>query len=485
MLFRTYISKFNTIIKDKELNTGINPIGELVYGSSVSRMLVYFDHTKIKKLIEDKTCPDITKFKHVLKITNAGSLDFTQIHCGEISSITDDVKIRAASFDLIFFLIPKSWDGGKGFDYQKTFFNQGYYGKGCQGNFQNSNKLLSTQGCNWYQCRNGMKWDEEGVYSNERLSIEYDNFSSTHGSSIIIGRQRFDIGNENISLDITDIFNKFIIDDLSNYGIGIAFTPMTELVGGEIEHYVGFLTNKTNTYFAPYVESYYDDYISDDRSYFALDKKNKLYLYCNIGGHLTNLDELPTCTIDEKEYEVKQYSKGVYYVDVEFSHHEYAPNTMLYDIWGNLKYQGVLLDDVELDFVLKGNNIFFNIGNTIEQSTTLIPTISGINHNEDIKRGDVRKIVIIPKVEYGKNIAELVNNMEWRLYIKDGTREIDVIPYEKVNKTLAENFVQLDTSMLFPQEYHIDIKFNYNLEMIMHHDVLKFKIIDDLNNKYS
>ena len=58
-------------------------------------------------------------------------------------------------------------------------------------------------------------WDEEGVYSNETLSKEYDKFSSDCGSSIIIGRQHFDIGNENIKLDITDIFNKFITGEFT------------------------------------------------------------------------------------------------------------------------------------------------------------------------------------------------------------------------------------------------------------------------------
>ena len=75
--------------------------------------------------------------------------------------------------------------------------------------------------------------------------------------------------------------------------------------------------------------------------------------------------------------------------------------------------------------------------------------------------------------------------MEYRVYIKDGTREIDVIPYEKVHKSFIENYILIDTSMLIPQRYYIDIKFKYNLEMIMHHNVLEFDIVDDLNNKYN
>ena len=40
--------------------------------------------------------------------------------------------------------------------------------------------------------------------------------------------------------------------EIPNYGIGIAYTPMTELNSGEVEHYCGFLTHKTNTFFEPF-----------------------------------------------------------------------------------------------------------------------------------------------------------------------------------------------------------------------------------------
>ena len=415
-----------------------------------------------------------------------GSLDFTQVHCNEISSITDDIKIRAASFDLIFFLIPKFWDNGKGFDYTKTFFNQGYYGKLCTGTKSDSSRLLSTDGCNWYQARNGYLWDEEGIYSNLTLSKEYDNFSSEQGSSIIIGRQHFDIGNENIYLDITDIFNKFMMGELENYGIGIAYTPMLELTEGKIENYTGFLTNKTNTFFEPHVESFYDDYVSDDRNNFALDKNNKLYLYCNIGGRCENLDEIPTCSVEGKEYEVKQFSKGIYYIDINLSRNDFKANTMLFDTWGNIIYQGTKLYDAELDFVVKSNAIHFNIGNSIEDSNRLVPTIHGINYNEKIFRNDdIRKVVVDCRVEYAKNKSEFVKNIKYRLYIKDGEREITIHPYSNVNMSFIENYFVLYMDDLIPQRYYIDIKILYNIEEITYKDVLEFDIINSLDNKYS
>ena len=486
MLTRTYISTFNTIIKDSTINTGINPVGELIYGMETTRLLVYFDHSKVKEMVENNIYPDTSKLKHYLKITNAGSLDFTQMHCGETSSIGTSTKIRATSFDLIFFLIPQEWDGGKGFDYAHTFVNQGYYAKSCYGNDQNTSKLLSEDGSNWFQAKNGYEWDEDGVYSNTTLSKEYDKFSSSEGSNIIFARQHFDIGNENINIDITEIFNKFISGELENYGIGIAFSPMLELKESEVENYIGFLTHKTNTFFEPYVETHYMDNISDDRANFFLDKNNKLYLYCNIGGNVEDLDELPTCEVNGQSYEVKQFSKGIYYIEINLSRSDYKPNTMLFDVWDNIIYKGTKLEPVELDFVVKSNTTFFNIGNSLQESIKSTPKIYGINQDEKIFRNnDIRKVNVLNRIQYDRNKTQLLDNIYYRLYINDGTREVSVIPFTPMNKSFLENYFLLDCEMLIPQEYHLDIKVKYNQEYTTYKDVLRFKIVDNLNNKYN
>ena len=484
MLTRTYISKINTIIKDSDLNTGLNPVSELLYGKHTSRMLLYFDHTNLKKLVCDKVFPDMSKLTHILKITNAGSIDFTQVHCNEISSLDETTKIRTSSFDLIVFLIPNEWDGGKGYDYTYSFFNQGYYGANCGQNGQDTARLISSEGCNWFQRRNGLEWAENCVYSNDTLSNEYEKFSATEKSEIVIARQRFDIGNENISIDITEVVNKFISGELENYGLGIAYAPMLERTEDEVEHYVGFLTHKTSSFFMPYIETRYDDYIDDDRSNFILGKQNKLYLYCNIDGELVNLDEIPTCEVNGTSYEVKQFSKGIYYIDITLSKNDFKAPTMLYDVWGNIKYQGEEIDDVELDFVVK-NGGYFNIGKTIEESTKLVPVIYGINENERIQRGDVRKVGINPRIEYNKSDSMITSKMEARVYVKDGQRELDVIPFHRINKTDTECYFIIDTNILLPQKYYIDIKVIYNQEEIVHHNTLSFFITDNLNNKYN
>lgn len=483
MVYKTYISKFNTIVEDSDLNVGINPIAELNYGNIVTRMLLYFDCNKLKEMYSNNITRDLGKFKHILKLTNCGTADYTRLHCGKLSDISDGLQYRATSFDIIFFLIPKEWDGGKGFDSKYTLFNQGFLGNKCNILPQDTKKLISTDGANWYQAKNGYPWNENGVYSIDTLQKEYDKFAINE-SNIIIARQHFDIGNENINVDITETVNKFILGELNNYGIGIAFTPMYELSKDGKDNYVGFFTDKTNTFFEPYLESVYDDIISDDRSHFILDKWNRLYLYCNIGGNPTDLDVMPICTIDDVDYKVNHQFKGVYYVDIMLESDKYKPNTMLYDIWSNIVYRGKMLQNVELDFTLKSNDNWFNIGSSTIEYPRYEPTITGIKNNEQIHRGDIRKLNIIARVPYNTNKAALINNVEIRFYVKDGDREIDVIPYDKVNKTFLENYYMIDTNMLIPNQYFVDVRLKYNGETIIKKEILEFTILNNITNKY-
>lgn len=502
MYYFTYISKANSIIRDSELNTGINPIQELIYGKNLTRILYYFDHSKIKEMMEDGTFPDHSKITHRLKIKNAGSVDFTQLHTTETSSIDNSIKRRASSFDLIFFLVPKAWDAGKGFDYSSNALNEDFY----DNKQKDRRRLLSTDGCNWYQARNGIDWDEEGVYSNDTLSEEYNKFSSTEGSKIVFARQRFEVGNESIDLDITNIVNKFVYGELTNYGIGVAFSPLLERLGddknsllSETENYVGFFGPNTNTYFEPYVVTHYNDFINDDRSNFVLNKDNRLYLYCNLGGTLTDLDQNPTVTIKDDNEEVvndasgkpleniesTHYSKGIYYIDLKVSSNEYDADTMLYDTWDNIVFNGSTLDPVELDVTLKNPNLFFNVGNKLEANERFTPSVGGINDGEDILRGDKRKVNVYARMQFTSSDAKLINGMEYRLYIRDGLDEMNILPWEPVNKTYLENYFVIDTSMLLPQKYYVDIKIKYGMEEIIHHDVLHFKIVNDTTNRFA
>lgn len=476
---KTFISKSNTLVKDSKVNLSLNPVMELNYGNMLTRGIVYFDHNKIRKMVEDKVYPDMTKLKHVLHMTNAASVNDRKINCPMMTSDHTSDKMRAISFDLIFFLIPQPWDSGRGFDYERDLY-------------ETSNRSYSIDASNWYNYSTYCKWDSEGIYTTDKLSKELDAFTSVNGnlSQIIIGYQHFDKGNEPIELDITEVVNKFITGELCNFGIGIAFSPLYEDITLDYSQYVGFFTQHTNSFYEPYVETTYDDYINDDRVDFYLDKPNKLYFFSNIGGKNVNLDELPVVEVNGIEYESKQSTKGVYYIEIELSSSEYEENTMFYDTWKNLKYNGKNIPDVELSFTTKSQNDYYRMGlptieNTTKANTKYIPYIYGIQYHELILRGDIRKIGVECKIPYTSNQIYAVDNLEYRLYTKNGQDEITVIDYSKVEKAYNTNYFLIDTNDLIPSRYYIDIKVSYDMEEIYHKDVLEFDIVNDKTEKFN
>lgn len=482
MRTRSYIDKFATIISDSDINTGLNPVGRLTYGDGVTRMLIHFDLEKVRSLVEDKTFADRSKLTHRLKMYNAGLIDFSALHCVWGSEFSDkDVK-RASSFDLIFFRIPKTWDNGKGSEYTRNTLITDYYSKPCGNGCLDNGAVVSTDGANWFQRRNGMPWDEEGVYSNEFLSSEYQKFGAGE-ESVIIGRQRFDLGNEDIDIDVTCYVNGVLDGEYENHGIGIAFAPATENEDGEYGKYVGFCSHTNPTFFQPYMETTYGVTITDARGNFHAGKANRLYLYVEEDGNGVNLDELPTCEIDGKGYEVKQATKGVYYAEISIPKGKYRTDTMLYDTWGNIKVGGEEKPDVELDFSVK-NDGYLNIGNSTANQKTFSVSTYGIDHKERVIQGDVRRVGVNVRENYTKGTADSVGSIEYRLFVMDGTREVTVYDWENVNTGLYENYFIIDTNDLVPQRYHVDVRVKYGRSSIIHHKTLEFDVVGQKNNLF-
>jgi hypothetical protein len=324
----------------------------------------------------------------------------------------------------------------------------------------------------------------DGVYSTKTIEEQLSLYNSGE-DSIIVGKQHFDIGNEDLSIDITETFNKFITGELDNYGLCLAFSPEFENMELQDENYVGFFTNRTNTFFEPYVETIYTDSVADDRNNFVLGRDNRLYLYSNIGSRLENLDNIPTCMIDDTEYEVKQGGKGMYYASVTLPETAFTSPTMLYDTWGGITYHRKDFKPVELEFTTKQVSSFFNIGSSVEEAQGFTTTTYGINEGEKIKRGDARKVCFIFKKDYERNVGLHVDYVDVRLYVMDGTSQVEVFPYLRTERTANEVYFMIDTSILLPSIYHMDVKVKNGMEMIEHHNILSFEIIGEENNKYA
>lgn len=460
MIRHIFLDKCNTIFEDSDYNTGYNPVAELNVGGTISRILLHFNTDEIEK----EFGKDNFNLKHTLKMTNCGSINLPAINDDIFSDCS--IKKRAASFDIIAFKIPFEWDGGRGFH---------YYGD----EVKETKKVLSTEGSSWYNAKTGVEWDEYGVYLNRTLLEEYNNNYGINENSFIIGKQHFDTGTENLEMDITKYVNDVLNGKCKNYGIGLAFAPLYENETSE-NKYIGFFTNHTNTFFTPYIETVSNNNVIDNRTNFHLGVKNKLYFFVSDNGNYINLDELPICMIEGKEYEVKHHSTGIYYVEVFFDKNEIQPETILTDTWSNLKLNDIMLDDVEMDFVVLPIEGKITLGKNKKLEYNIYPQISNLNDSENIKKGDIREVQVdfVKEFSYGK--TEIPSLAEYRIYVKEGDREINVFPYQVIERRYDNHTFIINTNDLIPNTYHIDIRITQGRNIKYYNNISHFTIVNNV-----
>lgn len=464
MITHTFIDKCNTIHHASHENYGRNPVAELNYGNDISRFLLHFDISKLKALVSDGTYPIRESLRHVIKMTNCGSVGkstFDDMMVG----VDATSKKRAVSFKVIALKVPIEWHDGVGFDGSNEYWVTG-------------EASVSYSASNWFNATTSTEWEHKGVYTTKFIEDEYEKFMNNEDSAVV-GEQTFEYGNENLSIDITGYVNKLIDGDEVNNGVCIMFAPENEEINITPTQYVGFFTNHTNTCFKPYLETRYNEEICDDRTRFYLNKENRLYLYCNIGGELCSLDELPVCTIDGIQYPVVHQSKGVYYASVKLDKSKYEPDTILTDIWSNIKLHGDYIEDVELDFVAKSDKMYFNIGDTVHKPHSLSVSLSGINDNEKIFRTDRRMVKVKFTVPYTKDYSDEVSCARYRIMVKDGNRYVEVIPWDSIALIAGMNHFFINTDELSPERYYVDIEVGFNNEKRLFKNELEFTVISD------
>jgi len=458
MVIRTYINKNNTLIYNSNANTGKNEIAELYYGgfgtnNAYTRFIFSFDETRLKSLYTNGTFTDLTKLKHTLRMTNTGAFD------KDLLNTTQGSKDRTSSFDLILFKITQPWDEGTGYDYQQpvTVFGDTNF---------------STNPSNWIRPRTGESWDNgNGVYT---------------GSPITITTQHFDEGSENIEMDITPHINAIITGE-TNYGLGIAFSQALEQTTTTAYQYVGFFTRHTNTFYEPFIETTYSNHIKDDRHDFFLDKVNNLYLYVNVNGQPTNLDNKPSVDIYNDEdvlytaltqNQVNHVTKGVYEVSINIpTTNDIFEDLQFYDTWKNISINGIARPNIQLDFVLKDSLKYYNINDSDAMPKQFGITISGLKRDEKIKRGDIRKVIVSARIPYTIEQKQMLDDIKYRIYVKEGKNEYTIIDYQPVEITNNTNYFLLDTESLLPNIYYLDVKVSSNLEVTTTKEVISFEIV--------
>jgi hypothetical protein len=456
MLVKTYFTKNNTITYNTLLNTSKNPVTEIFYGDNsfrYSRFIFSFDESRLKALTADKTFSDLSNLKHTLKLTN------TNLSSDNGPSLAG--KERATSFDLIAFKIKQFWDEGMGYDYGNEILLAG-------------EKVVKYNPSNWIYSQTNIPWIEAGAFSGS--------------SNDIIASQHFDLGNENIEMDITSYVNSILTGE-TNYGIGLCFTSDLEATSASFAKVVGFFTRNTQTFYVPYIETEYSSRIKDDRNNFYLDKINKLYLYVNVAGNPTNLDVLPSVNIYDNNdnlfsayTEATQVTKGVYSIDVKVpTTSNYIDSTMFSDVWSGITINGIERPEISLNFALKDNSGYYMIGDSVSEPKKVAISVSGINNGETLMPTDIRKVIISARVPYTLNQRQVIDDIKYRLYVKEGEGEVTVIDFTQIEMSNSYYYFLLDTQSLLPGVYYLDIQVLSNLEVMTLKNKLTFTIPNEAN----
>jgi|TARA_R110000744_G_scaffold380322_1_gene500699 hypothetical protein len=490
-ILKSYFSKNNTIVTKNSVNTARNPITELFYGKEPVSSCRYTGvgddvcggrtgHTsdnsgRFSRFIFDLNLDDITSkintgcvnllggsgVTHTLKMTNTSLFDKTLLNDKLI-----DGKRRASSFTLLLFRSSGiTWDEGVGYDYQQ-------YGDMFEPDFDES---YGTRPSNWFSATTLTPWAYEGVYSN-----------TNNASFTVVNSQTFDQGNESISMDITNEINDRLTGGTPNTGItyGIAFTGALENLTGLTESYsVGFFTRHTQTFYEPYLETNYDDYIGDDRERFYLNKSNRLFLYTNTMGNPTNLDYLPQVTIydcDDAVYSsmtATNLTCGVYYVEFAITGETYGTPSIFTDTWSSMVINGNKIDNTSNEFTIIAAENYYQIGPESQTPKDYGFSVSGIKLDEKLVAGETRKVFVSVRVPYTVNQDVSIDGVEYRIYVRQGNTEVETHPWGKVNRAYNQNYFLLNTGDMIPNEYFIDIKATSNQEVNIYSDIIKFQVV--------
>jgi hypothetical protein len=458
-IYRSYFKKNNTIIRNSYVNTAKSPVTELKYGNGFSKFLLQLDLAQLQAKIASGDVIINSQTRHYLHMTNCIFGDEDAL--GEIADTQ-----RASSFDLIVFKIKQDWDEGVGYEFDKEFISN------------TKQKLFSETSSNWYNATTASGWTEAGVYTTNISGIT---------TADIINIQHFDNGNEDLHVDITSYINSVLTGGTIHCGIGVAFGPVYEAIGGaEFDQTVSFFSKYTQTFFEPYLETQYNDLVQDDRNCLVVGISQNLCLYVTKGGQRVDLDASPIVTLlgnDKSPLDgyvgltTTKVAKGVYSVSVTLTGGTQCTNKLyFYDRWSGMTLNGSVLTPIVQKFVpttLDAQMDFLS-----SSQPKYLPFLYGIQKGEKISRGDVRKVQVQVK-EMISGTPKILTNVYYRIYIKEGRQQIEVVGWTKVNRTAKENNFFLDTSFLVPKEYFIDIKIENNNEIATMKSVVDFQIVSE------
>jgi hypothetical protein len=496
-ILRSYIDKNNTIISNSYVNTGRNPVIELNFGASdlivpnfgYSRFIFDLDLSLLRQNIQSGVISTgcTTGMTHTLNMTNTSSFDNELLN-----TFMTNERRRATSFDLILFRIPQisgttggaqPWDEGVGYDYSNFNLTQGSpNGASTPLTFVDS-RAYSLRPSNWFQTTTINDWSQPGIYDNNNQGVV--NYSGL----TIVARQHFELGNEDLSMDMSDEINGVLNGTITGVtGWGVAYLPQIENISGLTDSYsTAFFSRHTQTFYQPFLQTTYNDLIQDDRNIFLKNQENKLFLYIYQNGDFVNLDSDPFVRIEDRNGDAVNgmsslntclRTKGVYEVIVPNGFTGSPSPCLFYDIWSGLTINGQAIPNVQNQFILQEYNAGIQIGSTSREPQKYGFDFYGILQNEQILNTDIRKVgVTIKKAYTGQQLLLDVSSF-YRVYVKEGTTEVLVQDWTPINRTPNEYYFMFDMRDKIPNQYYVDIQVNTSGEKDTYKKQLTFNIVN-------
>ena len=495
-ILRSYIDKNNTITSNSYVNTARNPIVELNFGASdyvvpnygYTRYIFNLDLELLRQDIQSGVISTgcTSEMTHTLQMTNTSSFDNELLN-----TFMSNERRRATSFDLILFRIPKTsgntgnvqyWDEGVGFDYNDFNLSKNSAIGGSTPLTYVDSRSFSTRPSNWYQTTTISGWSQSGIYNNKNEGTV--NFSGL----TIVATQHFELGNEDLNMNMTSEIQGVLNGSITGVtGWGLAYLPQIENITGLTDSYsVAFFSKDTQTFYQPFLLTNYDDLIKDDRNLFLKNQVNKLYLYVYQNGDLVNLDSDPFVRIETNGGDVVPgmaslstclRTKGVYEVVVPNGFTGATP-CMYYDIWSGLTINGQCVPNVQNQFILQQYSAGIQIGVLSKDPENFGFSFYGILQNEQILNSDIRKVgVTIKKAYTGQAPLQNVSAF-YRVYVKEGTTEVQVQDWTPINRTPNEYYFIFDMRDKIPNQYYVDIQVNTSGEKDTYKKQLTFNIVN-------
>jgi hypothetical protein len=496
-ILRSYINKNNTIISNSYVNTGRNPVIELNFGAS-DLIVPNFGYTRFifdldLSLLEENITSGVistgctSAMTHTLKMTNTSSFDNELLN-----SFMSNERRRATSFDLILWRIPKFsgttgqpqyWDEGVGYDYNDFNIAQNSANGGISPLTYVDSRAYSTRPSNWYQTTTLSGWSQNGIYNNKNVgSVNYSGLT-------IVARQHFELGNEDLNMDMTAEINGILNGSITGVtGWGISYLPQIENITGLTESYsVAFFSRHTQTFYQPYLLTNYNDFVEDDRNLFLKNQENKLFLYVYQNGDFVNLDSDPFVRIEDRNGTAVTgmgalttclKTKGIYEVTVPNGFANYPTPCIFYDVWSGLTINGQAVPNVTNQFTLQPYTSGIQIGSVSKDPEIYGFDFYGILQNEKILSTDIRKVgVTIKKAYTGQQLLLDVSGF-YRVYVMEGTTEVQVQDWTPLNRTPNEYYFIFDMRDKIPNQYFVDIQVNTSGEKDTYKRQLTFSIVN-------